>query len=331
MTLKLGLIGCSNVAEKNLFNYLSDTSNYQLWSVGSRSKEKASRWANEYGAKYAGSYQDVLETDIDVVYISLPISMHEEWTIKAALHGKNIICEKSSTISLKSAKKMIYSCRENNVRLLEAFSFRFHPQHLAFKDIATKKSNSILNFYGSYGMPSFPKNDIRWDMDLGGGVLNDVVCYPVCASRLFFNSNPVSVYCKKIIDKDSGVDTKVDIMAEFPDKKIAYLSGGFDHYYQSKYLVWSDKLQLELLRAYAVPPNRKTKIILHIDDMIQEQTFDEMNQFGLMFDNFHDVTKLGKNELFNFEEDLLEQALYMEALRQSASSNKPIELSSLID
>ena len=157
MTLKLGLIGCSNVAEKNLFNYLSGTSKFQLWSVGSRSQEKAKRWAKEYGAKYSGSYQDVLETDIDVVYISLPISMHEEWTIKAASHGKNIICEKSSTISLESAKKMIHSCKDNNVRLLEAFSFRFHPQHSAFKEIATQKSNSIFNFYGSYGMPPFPK------------------------------------------------------------------------------------------------------------------------------------------------------------------------------
>ena len=81
---------------------------------------------------------------------------------------------------------------------------------------------------------------------------------------------------KKIIDKNSGVDTKVDIMAEFPDKKIAYLSGGFDHYYQSKYFtVWSDKLKLELLRAYAVPLNKKQKFFLHIDDTIKEQTLME--------------------------------------------------------
>ena len=57
----------------------------------------------------------------------------------------------------------------------------------------------------------------------------------------------------------------------------------------------------------------------------------EINQFGLMFDNFYDVTKLGKNELFNFEDDLLDQALYMDALRQSAASYKPIELSGLKD
>ena len=58
---------------------------------------------------------------------------------------------------------------------MEAFSFRFHPQHIKFKELAKEKSNKTVNFYGNFGMPSFPKNDIRWNKSLGGGVLNDVV------------------------------------------------------------------------------------------------------------------------------------------------------------
>ena len=38
-----------------------------------------------------------------------------------------------------------------------------------------------------------------------------------------------------IIDEESQVDIKVDIMAEFFDGAVAYLSGGFDLYYQSRY------------------------------------------------------------------------------------------------
>ena len=91
MSLKLGLIGCSNVAKKNLFSYLSNNNNYQLWSIGSRSKEKAAEWANTYDANNFGNYEDVLNSGIDVVYISLPIGLHEEWSIKAAEKGINII------------------------------------------------------------------------------------------------------------------------------------------------------------------------------------------------------------------------------------------------
>ena len=63
-----------------------------------------------------------------------------------------------------------------------------------------------------------------------------------------------------IIDEESQVDIKVDIMAEFFDGAVAYLSGGFDLYYQSRYHIWTDQMKLELHRAYAVPSNYKAQI-----------------------------------------------------------------------
>ena len=59
--------------------------------------KKAFEWSQAYNSQYYGNYDDVLNSDIDV-YISLPISLQEEWCIKEANKGINIICEKSSTI-----------------------------------------------------------------------------------------------------------------------------------------------------------------------------------------------------------------------------------------
>ena len=56
--------------------------------------------------------------------------MHEEWSNKAAESGKHVLCEKSSTDSFDSAKKMVNTVKENNVRLMEGFMYRFHPSHL---------------------------------------------------------------------------------------------------------------------------------------------------------------------------------------------------------
>jgi len=329
MSLKLGLIGCSNVAKKNLFSYLSNNHNYQLWSIGSRSLDTASEWATNYGANIFGGYDDVLDSGIDVVYISLPIGLHEEWSIKAAEKGINIICEKSLTTSYESAKKIISACKKNNVKIMEAFSFRFHPQHIKFKELAKEKSNKTVNFYGNFGMPSFPKNDIRWNKSLGGGVLNDVVCYPICASRIFFESEPRSIFSKMIIDEESQVDIKVDIMAEFFDGAVAYLSGGFDLYYQSRYHIWTDQMKLELHRAYAVPSNYKAKLVLDINDKLSEFLIDEINQFGLMFNNFYEVLKEGKKEFFNYEIDILNQAKFMEAVRISNNEDRAVLLSEI--
>tara|TARA_B100001173_G_C15958597_1_gene534616 strand:- start:135 stop:1127 length:993 start_codon:yes stop_codon:yes gene_type:complete len=327
MPLKLGLIGCSNVAKKNLFQYIEESSYYDLWIIGSRSEKKAFEWSQTYNSKYYGNYDDVLNAGIDVVYISLPISLHEEWCIKAANKGVNIICEKSSTISHESTKNLLAACKKNGVRIMEAFSFRFHPQHQEFKKLSSKNSHQTFNFYGHYGMPSFPKDDIRWNKDLGGGVLNDVACYPICAARNFFECEPISIYSKMTFDTASQVDVKVDIMAEFAEGKVAFLSGGFDHYYQSKYSIWTDEMRLELERAYAVPPSRKTKILVDIDDKISEKTLDAVDQFGLMFDNFYDVTIQSNNIIFDYEEDLKNQSIFMEAVRKSALEKKVVFLS----
>ena len=111
MTLKIGTIGCSRAAQKYFFPYINSSENADIEFVGSRSIKKAEEWAKKYECNKFGNYADVINSDVDAVYISLPIAMHEEWSIKAANAGKHVLCEKSSTISYQSAKKMLRACK----------------------------------------------------------------------------------------------------------------------------------------------------------------------------------------------------------------------------
>ena len=133
--LKFGVIGCSKIAESSVIPAIIQSNYSELKIIGSRSKQKAESFAKKFHCSDFGSYQDVLNSDVDVVYISLPVSMHEEWSIKAANAGKHVLCEKSSTTSYLSACKMVNACKENNVRIMEGFMFRFHPQHQKVLDI----------------------------------------------------------------------------------------------------------------------------------------------------------------------------------------------------
>ena len=145
--------------------------------------------------------------------------MHEEWSIKAAESGKHVLCEKSATDSFDSAKKILKSCKNNNVRILEALAFRFHPQHKQIQKLINEELGDIQNFYGIFGFPPPQKNDIRWKKELGGGVLNDVTCYPICASRIIFQSEPVSVLAHLEFDKESQVDKSADVLLKYKDAK----------------------------------------------------------------------------------------------------------------
>ena len=331
MTLKIGVLGCSRVAEKYFFPHLASSETAELSFIASRSLSKAEEWSKKYDCKNFGNYDDAINADLDLLYISLPISMHEEWSIKAAESGKHILCEKSSTDSFDSAKKILKSCKSNNVRILEAFAFRFHPQHKQIKNLINEELGDIQNFYGIFGFPPPPENDIRWKKELGGGVLNDVTCYPICASRIIFQSEPISVLTNLEFDKEFQVDKSADVFLNYKDGKTAFVSSGFNNYYQSKYDVWGSNAKISTKRAYSVPQTYETSIYLHKDDKIFETLIPPVNQFGLMFDTFCSVVTNEIQNPYDFEKDLSDQAKLMESIRISNREKRLVFLSDLND
>ena len=327
MTIKIGVLGCSRVAEKYFFPYITSSKIAELDFIASRSISKAEEWSKKYNCKNYGNYTDAINADLDLIYISLPISMHEEWSIKAAESGKHVICEKSVTDSFDSAKKILKSCKNNNIRILEALAFRFHPQHTRLKQIISDELKEIQNFYGIFGFPPPPQNDIRWNDKLGGGVLNDVSCYPICASRFIFQNEAVSVSSNLEFDEKFSVDKSASAYILFPNDKTAFISSGFNNYYQSKYSVWGSDAKITTKRAYAVPRNYETSIFLHKNDEISEIKISPADQFGLMFESFCNTIENNMTNPYNFEEDLLNQAKLMESIRISNKEKRIVYLS----
>src|SRR5437016_3646124 len=68
----------------------------ELTAVASRTLDRAQAYAAEWKIPRAlGSYETLLaDPDVDVVYISLPNSLHPEWTVRALEAGKHVLCEK---------------------------------------------------------------------------------------------------------------------------------------------------------------------------------------------------------------------------------------------
>ncbi len=67
-----------------------------LIAVASRDQARAEEYAREWGIERAyGSYEALLDDpDVEAVYISLPNSLHCEWSIRALEAGKHVLCEK---------------------------------------------------------------------------------------------------------------------------------------------------------------------------------------------------------------------------------------------
>jgi dTDP-3,4-didehydro-2,6-dideoxy-alpha-D-glucose 3-reductase len=336
--LKFGIIGCSKIAKKSVIPAILKSEFAELEIIGSRTNEKSKEFSKEFNCEKNGTYDDVIFDDsVDVIYISTPIGMHAELAIKAASAGKHIYCEKSSTDSFNSAKKMVEFSKNNNVRIMEGFMFRFHPQHEKVKElINNNKIGKIDSFNGSFGFPSFPEEDIRYKKELGGGFLNDSGCYPIFASRMIFGEEPVSIFHQSHNDPKSGVDVKGTSILTYKNNKTANLTYVNGSYYQAKYEVWGSEGIISLDRAYSVPSNFITKIKLQYNientwegrrnEIIEIPSTDH---FLKMIDIFCMEITGKKKSPFDFEKELLNQAKVMEGHRLSNSTHKQIWLSEI--
>jgi len=322
--LKFGIIGCSRIAKRSVIPAIIKSDFAELEIIGSRSSDKAKEFAKEFNCKKFGTYDDVISSDsVDVVYISTPIDTHAEWSNKATAAGKHVYVEKSSTDNLKTAEKMVESAKENNVRLMEGFMFRFHPQHQKVKELIKEgKIGEIRSFNGIFGFPAFPEGDIRYD----SGFLRDSGCYPICASRMIFDEEPLGVSCIQKMIPESSVDVGGSAILFYENGKTATITYSNGSYYQARYEVWGTDGVISLDRAYSVPPDFTTKVTLQYNtennwDGRHTETFEiePKDHFLEMLDTFCMEITGTKKAPFDFEQELLNQAKIMFAVSSSAS------------
>src|SRR5690606_9273830 len=135
--LRWGILSTAAIGRSAVVPAIRNSSNGVLVAVASRDLGRAKRFAAEFGmAKAYGSYEELLaDPGIDAIYNPLPNSLLPPWTLKAAEAGKRILCEKPLTLDCAEAVRLVTACTRLGVPVMEAFMYRFHPQHPRVRDI----------------------------------------------------------------------------------------------------------------------------------------------------------------------------------------------------
>ena len=94
-----------------------------LGSRPARSREVAAEW----GVPGFGSYEEVLDSDAEVVHLCSPNATHHDYALAALDAGKHVVCEKPLGLDLAEAEKMDSRARESGLVATVPFVYRFHP------------------------------------------------------------------------------------------------------------------------------------------------------------------------------------------------------------
>src|SRR5206468_12923889 len=95
-SLKWGLIGCGDIAQKRVAPALRDLPQCELQAITRSQADLAESFANEFGARkwYSTCSELLADKEIEAVYIATPVHLHAAQTIAAAEAGKHVLCEK---------------------------------------------------------------------------------------------------------------------------------------------------------------------------------------------------------------------------------------------
>ncbi len=285
-SLKWGILATGSIA-RQFARSLKYSQTGKLIAIGSRSKEKADKFAEEYGGVGFGSYEEVLgNPEVQAVYVATPHHLHMADTIACAKAGKAILCEKPFTLNLLEAQRAIEAVRENNVFFMEAFMYRCHPMIQKLRSLLADGSiGTVLNINSEFGFHAGKDWDnFRADGALGGGGLMDVGSYCVSLSRLVAGCEPdIAHYVAQMSDK--GYDEQGSGILKFPNGVTAHFGTGVHISLTNNAKIYGDAGSIELIGPWRIDDN--SKIIL--------------KQYGKDAEEFAFTTPV--DELFKFEAD----------------------------
>ena len=192
--LRVGIIGTGWIAEKAAIT-LNGLKECEAYAVGSRTREKAEAFAQQWCiAKAYGSYDELIaDPDVDLVYIGTPHSHHFDVTKAALLAGKPCLVEKAFMANARQTKEIIDLAHERRVFLAEAIWTRYQPAVGIIRDLLDS---------GRIGTPRLVTATLGYSMgekprimrpDLCGGALLDLGVYALNFARMFFPADIVNM------------------------------------------------------------------------------------------------------------------------------------------
>lgn len=195
--IKWGILGAARVNER-LLPAIIEASNSQLVAIASRRAGAAKATLEKYAPPgfiekhdgYVACYDDleslISDKNVEAIYCPMANEEHAEWAVKAINAGKHVLIEKPMTTKLSDIDTIEAAATKNNVKVMEGFMYRFHPQHQRVQAlVASGVIGDILSVRSSFSflMREARMYRINRSMADGGGALWDIGPYAIHTLR----------------------------------------------------------------------------------------------------------------------------------------------------
>lgn len=225
---KLGIIGTGAISHEFIqAAHLSQA--FQLAAVYSRRMETAASFAQNYSdVRLFDDIQAFLASDLDVIYIASPNSLHFPQAKQVLAAGKHAIVEKPAVTNPAQWQELTRLAQAQQVYVLEA-ARNYHEQAFTvISDFLADKT--VLGGHFSYAKYSSKMPDLLagkepnvFSSRFAGGALMDLGIYPIQAAVRLFGKPDTAFY--KAQQLENSIDLNGSGQLHYSNFSISILTG----------------------------------------------------------------------------------------------------------
>jgi xylose dehydrogenase (NAD/NADP) len=275
--------------------------------------------ANSIPSAHAGYDALLADPDVEAVYISLPNSMHVDWTMRALAAGKHVLCEKPFTRRADEAERAHALARDRGLHLMEGFMYRHNPQTLELARLVGEGAiGELQHVRCSFRFTVGDDADIRMSEPLEGGSLADLGCYCVNIARLLAGE-PEAVLATQVVGH-TGVDVRFNGELVFGGGVSAQFDTAMTLPFRAEIEVAGSTGSLLVEDPWLC---RKPGITLERESGSERIEIAPADSYGLQLDDLSTAIRSGREALLGAR-DAIGQARTMEALVRAAAEGRRV-------
>jgi predicted dehydrogenase len=305
--------------------------NSELAALVSDDPEKLRTLSKRYRVEQTFSYAEyddcLRHGAIDAVYIALPNHLHADFTIRAAVAGIHVLCEKPMAVTEKECHAMNRAAQRSGIKLMVAYRLHFEEANMkAVEIVRSGKLGEPRLFSSVFSMQVRPGN-IRTEKDMGGGTLYDIGIYCINAARYLFGEEPIEVFAFSSANRKDPrfkeIDEMTGAVVRFPNDRLATFVSSFGAADVASYRILGTRgdLRVEQAYEYVMPVSH----CLTVKGKTRKRSFPKRDQFAPELIYFSDCIKNDNTPEPSGAEGLADVRI-IEALYKSAKIKRPVKV-----
>ena len=223
--IRWGIVGTGRIARR-FAQGLAYVPHARLAALWSRRPEPAQTFADEFGGEACASFDALLASGIDALYIATVQDSHADYAVAALQAGVHVLCEKPATINRPQLERVVDAARGAQRLFMEAMKPPFYPLYRKLR--AHLKDDPIGDMglvRAGCSVPGVPDDHPSLSFEHAGGALLDIGIYEIFLAVDWLGA-PLEVQTLGRLGS-TGVDTFASLNSRH-ERGIAQLFCGLD-------------------------------------------------------------------------------------------------------